>query len=261
MLEVYVEQTMTGEDETPEQEEESDTEQSDGSEEQSDDTLDEEMRDMEEELDLDGDGEANDEAERPPELPPFVSDPMGKQEFETDYRVDAHEAEPYRFHVFRGEDGLVQQWVLMRFARVDGEEASVPVTSGSIPENGGGNAVWHEYHNRDIARRDEPENPTFVFTEREEVVPSNTFWRYINDVVSRLMEFEQAMDEMSSDQLDSLRVNPRYPEPYGELTEYEEHVANFFVQVVDQHKEMTDEMSEMAGIALRKFDSQHLAEE
>jgi len=250
-LERYVDQLMVdntesseGGSEQQEQQEEDATEQSDGGEYDS----------FEEAVDDVGSG-----------TPPFVSEGEGtdpspdshrrfeKREFESKYRILNQDVDPYRFHVFRDEEkGLVQSWTFMRYAELDGMHSMVPVATGSIPENGGGDAVWHEYHRRDMDARDDPERPTFVFAEKEEIIPSNAFWRYIKDVSVAMFEFEEQMAKI--DDHSSVDMYPDFPEPYGELAEYEQQVAEFFVQVLYEYHELTKEMSELTAIALKKFD-------
>lgn len=158
------------------------------------------------------------------------------------------DTERYRFHVFRNGDGEVQSWALMVHKQVEGEPSIVPVTVG-INGNNPSDALWFEYLNRHSEDRDEA---LFEFAEKEEVVPSNTFWKWLSECVEAIVEYNRELMKLDSTQ-PFQDLDPELPPLYNELSYYEDAFLRFFGNNVVYHKDGTEEMVDLLYEATNRY--------
>lgn len=153
------------------------------------------------------------------------------------------EREPFRFELFRDEDGNIIQWTLMADGEVNGKTARVPLV------HGGDHAVWFDYPNRYAQERDAPS--LFEWGEREELIPSNIFYAWISDAVTNLAEYNSELQKVDQDAFRNLQ--PEFPPFYDELAEYERETLEFFRSIVLEHRDYTPYQKRLVFEAVRRY--------
>lgn len=163
------------------------------------------------------------------------------------------EREPFKFQVFRDSEGNVIQWVLMQDADVGGEPSQIPVAFGMGEDIDTPASMWIEYTNRIPG---EAEGTVFEFSQREEITPSNTFYKWVAETVEAIAEYNNQIKEL--DNPDAFNyLSPNLPPLYDELAVYEKAALRFFGDIIVEHNDYTEEQTEVIHEALRRYDMDH----
>lgn len=162
-------------------------------------------------------------------------------------RVIERERERFRFEVFRNEEQEVTGWALLSDMTVEGTETRVPIAVGFTEK--GGNSLWFEYLSRHHQERGET---TFEFAEKEKIVPSNTFYKWISQAVECVARFNQESENIE-DSVAFEELSPNLPSLHEELPVYEAQALDFFKEIIHRHGSYTDEQAQLFIEAMNRY--------
>jgi len=182
-----------------------------------------------------------------PDTPTETWDSMVEQVEKAAAREVEKEREPFRFDVFRDEDGDITQWALMTDKRVEDTPSRVPVVAGSETDS---RAMWYDYQNRFHQEREQ--SPVFEWVQKEHVVPSNAFYAWVSDAVEAVAEFHSELDKVDDESV-FRDVAPDLPPLYNELNSYEASTLDFFGNILLEHRSYTDDQLRLIYEAIRRY--------
>lgn len=160
------------------------------------------------------------------------------------------EREPFRFHLYRNRSGEVDGWTLLHQRMVDGRPSLVPVT---VSQPASGN-IWFEYPVRWHADRNADEHETYVYEfgeGREEVVPSNAFYKWLSQYAETLVAFNEFLQ--TNDTRAIKDPEPDRPPLYADLADYEKKMLDRFHNLVNEYREFTDDQYRLIVEGIRRY--------